>query len=88
MKSQQQELLDLAILKVTVANHARYGLTAAAVSHLLPAFGFHGVASDTVLDRLEYLASKGLVEETTKIIGKANRAFKVTDAGRQFEDEH
>jgi hypothetical protein len=88
MTPAQQELLDLAILKVAVANHARYGLTAAAFTHLLPQFGFNNPGDALVLDRIEYLIGKGLLEESSKLIGKANRAFKVTEAGRIYEDEH
>lgn len=88
MKPAQQELFDLALLKVCVANHTRYGLTVAALTHLLAGFGFTNPGDALVLDRVEYLVSKGLLEENSKMIGRANRAFKVTDAGRQYEDEH
>ncbi len=88
MNAAQQELFDLAILRVLVANHTRFGLNVAAVCHLMAMFGFPSPNSDTVLARLEYLTGKGLAEEVLKQVSKTNRAWRVTDQGRQYEDEH
>jgi hypothetical protein len=88
MNAAQQELFDLAILRVLVANHTRFGLSAAAVVHLLPQFGFPNPGDALVLDRIEYLVSKGLAEEVLKQVSKTNRAWRASDKGRQYEDEH
>lgn len=88
MKPAQQELFDLAILRVLDANRTRYGLTAAAIGHLIAEFGFAAPEAGEVLDRIDYLVRKKLVEEVTKLVGAANRAWRITEAGLQFVDEH
>jgi len=87
MTAAQQELFDLAILRVLDANRARYGLTAAATGHLMAEFGFPSPNNDDVLDRIDYLSRKQVIEEVTKIIGKANRAWRITEAGLQYVDQ-
>lgn len=86
MTAAQQELFDLAILRVLDANRGRYGLTAAATGHLLAEFGFPSPDNDLVLDRIDYLVRKELVEEVTKIVGRANRAWRITEEGLKFVD--
>lgn len=88
MNAEQTELFDKALLKVLDANRTRYGLTAAAMGHLAQSFGFRGVETGTVLDRIEYLTGKKLVEEVSKLIGRANRAWRITEAGMAFIDEN
>lgn len=88
MTPQQTDLFDLAILRVLDANRTRYGLTVAATGHLMAEYGFKSPNPETVLDRIDYLTGKGLVEEVTKLIGKANRAWRLTEAGLQYVDEH
>jgi len=88
MNAQQTELLDKAILKVLDANRTRYGLTAVALGHLIPQFGFTGIDPEVIKDRLQYLTDKKLVEETSKLLGAANRVWRITDTGIQFIDEH
>lgn len=88
MTPQQQELFDLAILRVLVANHSRFGLNIEAICHLMGMFGFKSPAAEKVSERVEYLTGKGMLEEVLKIVNKTNRAWRVTEAGRQHEDEH
>lgn len=88
MTAEQQELFDLAILRVCVANHSRFGLNVPAICHLMAMYGFPGPNGAKVLERIEYLSGKGLLEEVLKVVNKTNRAWRVTDAGRQYEDEH
>lgn len=88
MTPEQQELFDLAILRVAVANHSRFGLNVAAITHLIGMYGFPSADGAVVLERVEYLTSKGLLEEVLKVVNKTNRAWRVSDKGRQYEDEH
>jgi hypothetical protein len=41
-----------------------------------------------MIDTLEYLAGKELVREVPKVLAKALRNWKITDAGRQYLDEN
>jgi hypothetical protein len=86
MNALQTELFDLALLKVLDANRTRYGLSAAAMGHLTVEFGFPNPDPEELLDRLDYLTAKKLVEEVNKLIGKANRAWRISEAGMQFID--
>lgn len=88
MNAAQQELFDLALLRVLDANRTRYGLTVAAIGHLMAEFGFPSPDQNVVLDRIEYLGNKKLLEEVSKIIGKANRAWRITEAGLNHVDQH
>jgi hypothetical protein len=81
------ELFDQAILQVLQANNTRFGLTAQAIGTFCRAYGFAPEAKET-LDRLEYLAGKNLASEAPKIINKSVRAWKITDAGRQYLDDN
>lgn len=87
MNPAQQELLDLAILRVLDGNRTRYGLNAAAIGHLLAQFGFTAVKADVLLDRLDYLTGKSLVEEVLKQIDRANRAWRISEAGIAHVDQ-
>ena len=87
MTPAQQELFDLAILRVLDANRTRFGLGADAVGHLLAQYGFAGSSQDTVLDRLDYLVRKELAEEVLKVANKSNRAWRITTAGINHVDE-
>jgi DNA-binding FadR family transcriptional regulator len=75
-----------AVLKVLDANNTRFGLSMPAIRLLVRQFGFNRSETETT-DALEYLAGKGLVEETPKVLVKVNRAWKITDAGREYLDE-
>lgn len=88
MNATTTELFDLAILRVLDANRTRYGLTIAATAHLIAQFGFPGADQEIIKDRIEVLVGKELVEEVSKLIGAANRAFRLTDAGLQFVNDH
>lgn len=81
MNPAQQELFDLAILRVLDANRTRFGLSAAALGNFMGQEGFPSPNPDTVLDRIDYLARHGFVEEVAKTVNKANRAWRITDAG-------
>lgn len=86
MTPAQQELFDDAILRVLDANRTRYGLGVEGIGHHLAQFGFPSPNRETVLDRLDYLASKQLVEEVLKQVSKANRAWRITEAGINHVD--
>jgi len=81
MNPEQQQLFDEAILRVLDANRTRFGLGVPAVAHLLAIYGFMSPNHDTVLDRLDYLCGKLLAEEVLKGVNKANRAWRITQAG-------
>ena len=81
MSPEEQELFDLAILRVLDANRTRYGLGSAAIGHLLTQYGFGAAGGDELLDRIAVLERKGLVEEVAKLIGAANRAWRISDKG-------
>jgi hypothetical protein len=80
------ELFDTALLRVLDANNTQWGLQAPALSMFTREFGFAPSPADTV-SRLEYLIGKGMVQEVPKVLSKANRAWKITDAGRRHLDE-
>lgn len=86
MTPQQKEHLDTSLLRVMAANHSRFGLQAAALQALVRPLGT--LADEMVIvDRVEYLVGKGFVAEANKEIGKAVRAWRITDAGREWLDE-
>jgi hypothetical protein len=80
------ELFDNALLKILDANHAPWGLQPPALNMFAREFGFSPSATETV-QRLEYLTVKGMAQEVSKVLSRANRAWKITDAGRRFLDE-
>jgi len=83
----QTELLDNEILLVLSANNTRYGLEVLPIIVFLRPAGLRPLTNH-VLERMEYLTDKGLVCEVAKTIGKSNRAWKITDAGRDYLDQH
>jgi hypothetical protein len=83
---EKTELFDTALLRVLDANNTPWGLQAPAVGMFAREFGFTPSSAETIR-RLEYLTAKGMVEEVPKTLGKANRAWKITDAGRRYLDE-
>lgn len=87
MTPAQQELFDLAILRVLDANRTRFGLGADAIRHLLAQFGFPAPAPDLILDRIDYLVRKELAEEVLKVANQSNRAWRITTAGINHVDE-
>jgi hypothetical protein len=84
----QEELFDLAILRVLDANRTRYGLGLPALAHLIPQFGFPHPDVNVIADRIEYLTNKNRVEEVLKEVNKANRAWRITEAGINHVDQH
>jgi hypothetical protein len=79
---------DHAILWIMLANNSRFGLSAEVVVSFVRPRGFVLAEAADALDRLEYLADKGLAEELKMKIHTADRYWKITDAGRQYCDEH
>lgn len=88
MNAAQQELFDLALLRVLDANRTRYGLGLRALGHLTVQFGFPNPAAEALADRIDYLQTKGLVEEVLKTVNRANRAWRITTAGINHVDQH
>jgi hypothetical protein len=86
MNAAQQELFDLAILRVLDGNRTRYGLNLEALRHLMGQYGFPSPAEAALADRLDYLAGKGLIEEVLKQVNRANRAWRITEAGINHVD--
>lgn len=86
MNGEQRELFRLAVLRVFESNNTRFGLGVPAVRHALGVFGFAGAEEGDVRDEIEYLGSKGLVEEVLKKISRENRAWRITSEGIAFLD--
>jgi hypothetical protein len=80
------ELFDNALLKVLDANNTPWGLQAPALCMFTRELGFAPSAAEAI-SRLEYLIVKGMAQEVPKVLGKANRSWKITDAGRRHLDE-
>lgn len=74
------------VLRVLGANKNPYGLELRAFPVYLNVYGFHPTGAE-LEGRLEYLAMKGMVFEPPKTMG-STRAWKITDAGRLYLDEH
>jgi hypothetical protein len=88
MNAQQENILDDAILLALSANHTRFGLGAGAIRLQARAFGGGRATEEEVAGRLEYLTEKGLAEEVDKTVHKSLRAWKISDGGRRYLDEH
>ena len=80
------ELFDDALLRVLDANNTPWGLQAVALCLFVRQFGFMPTPAEAV-HRLEYLTAKDMAREVPKVLSKANRAWKITDAGRRHLDE-
>lgn len=85
MTPEQKENLRLAILRVLDSNRTRFGLSVPGITTHLVQFGC-APTRDVLLDELDYLTGKELVEEALKIVSKENRAWRLTDAGRAYLD--
>jgi len=84
-----KEILHAALLKLMDANRTRFGLQAATL--VLQLRGEAIIAGkDEVVQALDYLGSRTppLVEETRPEIDRENRAWKITEAGIRYVDEH
>jgi len=86
MNAEQRENLRVALLRVLEANNTRFGLGVPALRHLLPTFGFGGVAEETVRDEIDYLVRKELVVEVLKVVSRENRCWRITEVGIGFLD--
>jgi hypothetical protein len=84
--TEKTELFDTALLRVLDANNTQWGLQAPALGLFTREFGFARSPAETI-SRLEYLTGKAMLQEVPKILSKANRAWKITDAGRRYLDE-
>jgi hypothetical protein len=84
--TEKTELFDNALLKILDANNTPWGLQAQALCMFCRELGFAPSAGEAV-GRLEYLTAKGMAHEVAKVLGKANRCWKITDAGRRYMDE-
>jgi hypothetical protein len=87
LTNDQLELFSGAVLKVLDANNTRFGLNAPSIRLLVRQFGFNQTEEETT-DALEYLADKRLVREFPKVLVKVNRAWKITDEGREYLDQN
>jgi hypothetical protein len=83
----QLELFANAVLKVLEANNTQFGLTTPAIRLIIRQFAFNP-SEDETINALEYLSGKRLVEAAPKVLVKINRAWKITNAGRQYLDDH
>ena len=96
MNSDQKELFRLAILRVLDANRTRFGFGVSEIAMHLFSAGFNrrnfnndeAAFRAAILDQLEYLTEKGLIEEPRKLISGENRTWKIAPAGIAFIDEH
>jgi hypothetical protein len=87
MSHNQLELFAAAVLKVLDANNTQFGLTTPAIRLMVRQFGFNPSEAETI-NALEYLAGKGFVGQTPKVLVRVNRAWKITDEGRQYLDDY
>lgn len=78
-----------ALLKILDANRTRFGLQAVTLELHLRGLGV--IASrEEVIQALDYLSSRepALVEETRPQINRENRAWRITQPGIRYADEH
>lgn len=91
MNAEQQELFDLAILRVLDRNRTRFGLSVTAIGFQMREFGFAAVDVETLKDRLDYLsthpAGKPFTEEVNPEINRAKRCWRITDDGINHMDQ-
>jgi DNA-binding PadR family transcriptional regulator len=86
MTPAQEQMLDLAILRLLDEQRTRLGLGVEALDLQLARFGFAGAKPDEILTRLDYLERKGLIEEVRKDVHRANRSWRITEAGIRHLD--
>jgi hypothetical protein len=83
MTTEQEELLDIALLRVMDANNTRFGLGAQSLALLVNQYGFSPKV-EVVQKRIGYLVGKGLVEATSKPLHPENETWRITSAGMDF----
>ena len=84
-----KEILHHALLKILDANRTRFGMQV--VPLLLHLRGLAIAASkDEIIQALDYLASRepALAEETRPEINRENRAWRITNDGIRYADQH
>lgn len=86
MNAQQLELFRKAVLQVFDANRTRFGLSLPAVRFNVAIFGFRAAVDGELLDVINYLAGKGLLEEVRKTVSAEVRAWRITEAGIALVD--
>ncbi len=87
MNAEQTRLFDHAILRVLDRNRSRLGFSARIIGDQLAEFGFRSPDTEQMLDRLDYLTGKKLVEEVQKEIHRNNRTWRITGEGIDYLDK-
>ena len=94
MNPEQKEFFRLAILRVLDLNRTRYGLGTVALVHHLAQFDYSSrkfggdmkAFESELMDALQYLTDKGLIEEALKVVSRENRAWRITTDGIAYID--
>jgi DNA-binding PadR family transcriptional regulator len=81
MTPAQQQMLDTAILRLLDEQRTRLGLGIEALDLQLARFGFSGAKPEEIVERLDYLERKELIEEVRKEVHRANRSWRITGRG-------
>ena len=85
MNAEQKEFFRGALLRVLDERAGeRFGLSITAIQIFLGQFGFRFSKAEDVNAELQYLADKGFVANTNKVISPENRAWRITAEGRDF----
>lgn len=87
MTAAQQQNFDDAILTIMDRNRSRFGLTPAAIRLQMQEFGFLQPSEEQIMERLDYLVTKKLAVEVDKQVHRANRTWRITDAGIDHLDQ-
>jgi hypothetical protein len=84
-----KEIFHGALLKIMDTNRTRFGLQAATLALLLRGEAIV-VSKEEVVQALDYLGSRTppLIEETRPEINRENRAWKITEEGIRYVDQH
>lgn len=86
MTPELQKSIDEAILLQLDRSRTRLGHSVNAIIHLLREYELSALTDDLILDRLDYLTRKELIEEVLKVEHKAIRAWRITKSGIDFLD--
>jgi hypothetical protein len=83
------EILHQTLLKIMDANRTRFGLQPVTLVLHLRGLGVIATKAE-VIEALDYLASRApaLAEETRPEINRENRAWRITEAGIRYVDQH
>lgn len=85
MNPAQEELFDLAILRVLDQNPSRFGTAPVVIMVGVIAFGFN-VPVESIERRLDYMADEkiGFVREVDKKANRAVHTWQITAAGTDY----